>query len=316
MSHSGSNASPGSGLQQPVAAFIDYLRYEKQHSPHTLSAYQRDLNRVIKQAEDCGVHKWETMTEKQLKQWLGLWHGEGLSSRSLQRLISSLRRLYQYLLTKGMVANNPAQRLRAPKTDRRLPVTLDVDQVNHLLDDPYGQGNTDPLKCRDLAMLELFYSSGLRLAELAALDIGSLTDGFSQVRVLGKRSKERIVPVGSKAREAVQRWLTVRGLLVKNDSGDALFLSRPGQRISTRQIQNRIKAFARAAGMPVGVHPHMLRHSFASHLLESSGDLRSIQELLGHSDIATTQIYTHLDFQHLAAVYDQAHPRAKKKREK
>ena len=316
MSHSVSNASTNSGLQQPVAAFIDYLRYEKQHSPHTLSAYQRDLNRVIKEAEACGVQKWETMTEKQLKQWLGLWHGEGLSSRSLQRLISSLRRFYQYLLTKGMVANNPAQRLRAPKTDRRLPVTLDVDQVNHLLDDPCGQGDADPLKCRDLAVLELFYSSGLRLAELAALDIGSFTDGFSQVRVLGKRSKERIVPVGSKARQAIQRWLTVRGLLVKDDSGDALFLSRPGQRISTRQIQNRIKAFARTAGMPVGVHPHMLRHSFASHLLESSGDLRSIQELLGHSDIATTQIYTHLDFQHLAAVYDQAHPRAKKKKEK
>lgn len=309
-----SHSSPDSGLQQSVAAFIDYLRYERQHSPHTLSAYQRDLTRVMRQAAVSDIQDWEVISEKQLKYWLGLWHEDGLSSRSLQRLISSLRRFYQYLLTQGAVANNPAQRLRAPKTGRPLPVTLDADQVNNLLDDQYGQADVDPLKCRDLAILELFYSSGLRLAELTALNIESFSDGFSQVRVLGKRSKERIVPVGSKARKAVQRWLSFRELFLKNDSGSALFLSKLGQRISTRQIQNRIKEFAREAGMPLGVHPHMLRHSFASHILESSGDLRSVQELLGHSDISTTQIYTHLDFQHLAAVYDKAHPRAKKKK--
>ena len=315
MSHSSSDSGShdNSGLQQSVAAFIDYLRYEKQHSPHTLSAYQRDLARVMQQATVRDIQEWEKITEKQLKYWLGLWHEDGLSSRSLQRLISSLRRFYQYLLTQGVVSNNPAQLLRAPKTGRPLPVTLDADQVNSLLDDQYGQADGDPLKCRDLAILELFYSSGLRLAELAALNIDSFADGFSQVRVLGKRSKERVVPVGSKARQAVQHWLTFRELFVRGESGSALFLSKQGKRISTRQIQNRIKEFAREAGMPVGVHPHMLRHSFASHLLESSGDLRSIQELLGHSDISTTQIYTHLDFQHLAAVYDKAHPRAKKK---
>nr|WP_033403568.1 tyrosine recombinase XerC [Endozoicomonas elysicola] len=301
-------------MQQSVAAFIDYLRYEKQHSPHTLSAYQGDLTRVMQQATVSDIQDWEVISEKQLKYWLGLWHEDGLSSRSLQRLISSLRRFYQYLLAQGAVANNPAQLLRAPKTGRPLPVTLDADQVNNLLDDQYGQADSDPLKSRDLAILELFYSSGLRLAELTALNIENFSDGFSQLRVLGKRSKERIVPVGSKARQAVQRWLSFRELFVKNDSGSALFLSKLGQRISTRQIQNRIKEFAREAGMPVGVHPHMLRHSFASHILESSGDLRSVQELLGHSDISTTQIYTHLDFQHLAAVYDKAHPRAKKKK--
>ncbi|MFK0572319.1 tyrosine recombinase XerC [Endozoicomonas sp.] len=315
MSNSLSDNSNNSDLQKALVAFIDYLRYEKQHSPHTLSAYNRDLTRVMQQAEAANCSEWRVVTEKQLKYWLGLWHNDGLSSRSLQRLISSLRRFYQYLLAQGVVANNPAKLLRAPKTGRPLPVTLDADQVNHLLDDPYGQADGDPLKCRDLAILELFYSSGLRLAELAALNLENFSDGFSQVRVLGKRNKERLVPVGSKARQAIQRWLSYRDLLVKSDSGSALFLSKPGQRISTRQIQNRIKQFAREAGMPVGVHPHMLRHSFASHILESSGDLRSVQELLGHSDISTTQIYTHLDFQHLAAVYDKAHPRAKKKRE-
>ncbi|WP_305881920.1 tyrosine recombinase XerC [Endozoicomonas sp. SCSIO W0465] len=303
-------------MQQSVAAFMDYLRYEKQHSPHTLCAYQRDLSRIMQQATAGDIQGWEQITEQQLKHWLGLWHEEGLSSRSLQRLISSVRRFYQYLLTQGVVANNPARLLRAPKTARPLPVTLDADQVNHLLDDPYGQADGDPLKCRDLAILELFYSSGLRLAELAALNIDSFSGDWSQVRVLGKRSKERMVPVGSKARQAIQHWLRFRQQFVRSESGSALFLSKPGKRISTRQIQYRIKAFAREAGMPVGVHPHMLRHSFASHLLESSGDLRSIQELLGHSDISTTQIYTHLDFQHLAAVYDKAHPRARKKKDK
>nr|WP_286196530.1 tyrosine recombinase XerC [Thalassotalea sp. G20_0] len=313
MSHSSSDSPANSGLQPSIAAFLDYLRYEKQHSPHTLSAYQRDLAHVTQQAAANDIQGWATITEKQLKHWLGLWHEEGLSSRSLQRLISSLRRFYHYLLTRGEVTNNPAQRLRAPKTGRPLPVTLDADQVNHLLDDPLGQAEGDPLKCRDLAILELFYSSGLRLAELAALNLDSFSNGFSQVKVLGKRSKERMIPVGSKARQAIQHWLTFREQLVRGESGSALFLSKLGRRISTRQIQNRIREFAREAGMPVGVHPHMLRHSFASHLLESSGDLRSIQELLGHSDISTTQIYTHLDFQHLATVYDKAHPRAKKK---
>lgn len=313
MSQSSFDATADSPLTPMVAAFIDHLRYEKQHSPHTLSAYRRDLDRLVQQASAAEIAQWQLISEQQLKQWLGLWHGDGLSSRSLQRLISVIRRFYQFLLARGEVCNNPAQLLRAPKADRPLPVTLDADQVNQLLDDRQGQADDDPLKCRDLAMLELFYSSGLRLSELAALNLDSVTDG--QVRVLGKGSKERLVPVGRKARQALERWLAVRGLLASQHSDNALFLSKPGRRISTRQIQKRIKAFAQRAGTHVGVHPHMLRHSFASHLLESSGDLRAIQELLGHSDISTTQIYTHLDFQHLSAVYDKAHPRAKKSKD-
>ncbi len=313
MSQSSFDSEAESPLAPSVAAFIDHLRYEKQHSLHTLSAYQHDLERLMQQAHDNGINDWGSVTERQLKQWLGFWHGAGLSSRSLQRQISVMRRFYQYLLTQGQVANNPAQLLRAPKAGKPLPVTLDADQVKHLLDDHLGQAEGDPLKCRDLAILELFYSSGLRLAELAALNVDSFSD--AQVRVLGKGSKERLVPVGRKAQEAIGSWLLVRRLLVNHHSGSALFLSRLGRRISTRQIQKRVKAFALTAGTYVNVHPHMLRHSFASHLLESSGDLRAIQELLGHSDIATTQIYTHLDFQHLSAVYDKAHPRAKKNKD-
>ncbi len=299
-------------MQATVIAFLDYLRFEKQHSAHTISAYRRDLTRVQKEAVAADISSWAMISEKQFKYWLALWHEDGLSSRSLQRLVSTLRRFYQYLLAQGAVDKNPAQLLRAPKTGRPLPTTLDVDQVSKLLADPIDD---DPLKSRDLAIIELFYSSGLRLAELAALNLESFSEDYSQVQVLGKGKKERVLPVGSKAREAIKHWLTFRELLAGVDAASALFLSRSGKRLGARQIQKRIKAFAREAGMETGVYPHMLRHSFASHLLESSGDLRAVQELLGHSDISTTQIYTHLDFQHLAAVYDKAHPRAKKKKD-
>ena len=297
-----------------IAAFIDYLRYEKQYSHHTISAYQRDLNRVLQQASISHIEKWQEITEKQLRYWLGLWYEDGLSARSLQRLLSSVRRFYQYLLTHGEeVSHNPAQLLKAPKAGKLLPITLDADQANTLLDDYGHQAQSDPLKCRDLAILELFYSSGLRLTELTNLDFNNFSHNFSEVRVFGKRGKERVVPVGSLAQKAIHRWMALREQFVNTDSGNALFLSKLGRRISSRQIQNRIKEFAQQAGVKVGVHPHMLRHSFASHLLQSSSDLRSVQELLGHSDISSTQIYTHLDFQHLAQVYDKAHPRAKKK---
>ena len=297
-----------------LSRFLDHQRYQKQLSKHTLLAYSRDLAKVMGQAEADGLTHWREVTQSVLRRWLAAWHQEGLTSRSLQRVLSSLRGLYRYLLDQGVVDHNPAGSLTAPKAGRPLPVTLDVDQVSTLLDDLHGQADNDLLKCRDLAMLELFYSCGLRLSELAALNLDSFEERGTLVRVLGKRRQERLVPVGGKALEALRRWLGVRDILVKNDSDQALFLSKQGRRISARQIQNRVGQFAREAGMPVGVHPHMLRHSFASHLLESSGDLRSIQELLGHRDISTTQIYTHLDFQHLAAVYDKAHPRAGKKK--
>ncbi len=304
--------SSESDLQQDVDRFFDYLRYEKQASSHTLSAYQRDLHKVLQQLIEHKISQWSDLKEKQLRQWLAFWHQEGLSSRSLQRLLSSLRSFYRYLLASKRVTVNPAQSLNAPKVGRPLPVTMDVDQINQLLDDKRQQADNDLLKCRDLCILELFYSSGLRLSELASLNISSFEDHFRQVRVVGKRNKERLLPVGSKARESIQRWLSIRSLYLKEEE-EALFLSKNGNRLSTRQIQNRVKQFASEAGMPMSVHPHMLRHSFASHILESSSDLRAVQELLGHSDISTTQIYTHLDFQHLADVYDKTHPRAGKK---
>ena len=308
-----SKPASNSDLQQDVDHFLIYLRYEKQVSDHTQSAYQRDLHKALKQMLESQINNWSQLKEKQLRQWLTLWYRDGLSHRSLQRVLSSLRSFYRYLLANNKATVNPAQALTAPKVGRKLPVTMDADQVSQLLDDKRQQADDDPLKCRDLCILELFYSSGLRLSELASLNIKSFEDKGKQVKVLGKRNKERLVPVGSKAREAIRRWLIVRTLFLKDDT-QALFLSKNGDRLSTRQIQNRVKQFAKEAGMPMSLHPHMLRHSFASHMLESSSDLRAVQELLGHSDISTTQIYTHLDFQHLADVYDKAHPRASRKK--
>ncbi len=306
-------------LEKNVDRFLEFLKFEKQNSPHTLSAYCRDLNRIRQQAELHSIECWSDISEKNLRQWMAAWYQEGLGSRSLQRILSSVRSFYRYLQSRDLVEHNPAQLLSAPKSARKLPETLDADQLHSLLEkadvDP-----SDPLQMRDLAVLELFYSSGLRLSELVSLNLDSFSDDYRLVRVMGKGSKERELPVGTKARDVLQKWLALRQLMLRqltvNGDEQAVFLSKKGQRISARQIQNRVKKFARNAGMPVGVHPHMLRHSFASHLLESSGDLRSVQELLGHSDISTTQIYTHLDFQHLADVYDKAHPRARRKNEK
>ena len=299
-------------IEPNIQDFLNYLRYEKQLAGNTLTAYKRDLSKTWQLAQGCEIQNWANISEKQLAGWLALWHQQGLSARSLQRRLSSLRVFFQYLYTRKTIPNNPASLLKVPKADKKLPTTLDVDQVRVLLEDERQQADGDILKIRDLCILELFYSSGLRLSELALLTINSFEDNFRQVRVSGKGGKERIVPVGKKAKEAIHRWLNNRIVLQKNDE-NALFLSKNGNRLSHRQIQNRVKQFARDAGIPANLHPHILRHSFASHMLESSGDLRAVQELLGHSDISTTQIYTHLDFQHLANVYDKAHPRAGKK---
>ena len=298
-------------LQKELDAFLDYLKFEKNSSVHTLSAYRRDLAKLLTLAESETLHHWHQLQEKQLRLWLAQLHGDGLGQRTLHRLLSSVRSFYRYLNRQGLAENNPAQLLSAPKTDKKLPSTLDTDQVDALLNSP----EDDPLVLRDLAMLELFYSSGLRLSELVSINLNSFDDdSLRRVRVLGKGSKERILPVGRKAVEAVKEWLKARLLLPIKDE-QALFLSKNGDRISHRQVQNRVKKLAREQGLGTNLHPHMLRHSFASHMLESSGDLRAVQELLGHSDISTTQIYTHLDFQHLADVYDKAHPRARRKKE-
>ncbi|WP_346658280.1 tyrosine recombinase XerC [Endozoicomonas sp. 4G] len=303
-------------MQQDIDAFLNYLKFEKNSSAHTCSAYQRDLSKLLKQVETLGITQWQKLEERQLRAWLaGLHlakpHGSGLGQKSLHRLLSSVRSFYRYLNRQGKVEDNPAQRVTAPKVGRKLPVTMDADQLTTLLD----QEDDDPLVIRDLAILELFYSSGLRLSELVGLNLDSFRDEFRQVQVLGKGRKERLLPVGRKAREAIKKWLSVRVTFLQKESKketQALFLSKRGHRISPRQVQNRVSQLSREAGLSGRMHPHLLRHSFASHLLESSGDLRAVQELLGHSDISTTQIYTHLDFQHLADVYDKAHPRAQR----
>ena len=250
-----------------------------------------------------------TVDSRKIRAYAADRHRGGLTPKSLQRHLSAVRAWYRYLLREGQVLNNPADGIRAPKIARRLPHTLDADQLGHLMALP---GDT-ALDRRDRAILELFYSSGLRLAELVALDVADMRSSDGLLQVTGKGSKTRRLPVGRLARQAVQRWLEARPRLARTEE-PALFVSRRGGRLSARAIQARLRQRAIEQGMPQHVHPHMLRHSFASHLLESSGDLRAVQELLGHADISTTQVYTHLDFQHLAQVYDQAHPRAKRQK--
>ncbi|MDC2890329.1 tyrosine recombinase XerC [Psychrosphaera algicola] len=242
-----------------------------------------------------------------LKQWIGQFKREGLKASSIQLHLSAVRGLFKYLVSKREIAINPADLLVSPKQDRPLPKNLETDEVHHLL----SFIPESDIEFRDKAYMELFYSSGLRLAELTGLDVVDVDVQECMVKVTGKGNKQRIVPVGSVAINAIVDWIKVRPSLNKHNI-DALFISKLGNRLSARQIQQRLKYWGQKLGMANTVHPHKLRHSFATHILESSADLRSVQELLGHANLSTTQIYTHLDFQHLAKVYDQAHPRAKK----
>ncbi len=282
--------------------FLAHLVIERQGSAHTLDAYRRDLAALVGWAQGRDLL---TLDGNDLRAFVAAEHRRGLSPKSLQRRLSACRSLYRWLLKQGRLQASPADGVRAPKAPRKLPQVLDVDEAVQLVQLP-----TDaPLGLRDRALLELFYSSGLRLSEVCTLRWGDLDFDGGLVTVLGKGSKQRIVPVGSHARAALRDWQ-------RESSGQPdgfVFPGRTGGRISARAIQLRIKQLAQRQGMFKRVHPHLLRHSFASHVLESSGDLRGVQELLGHADIATTQIYTHLDFQHLAKVYDAAHPRAKRK---
>ncbi|SFR82565.1 integrase/recombinase XerC [Marinobacter daqiaonensis] len=299
-----------SSLQEPVSAFLHYLASERRHSAHTGAAYGRDLGRLVAWAasQTPAIEHWHQITVADVRRYAATLNREGLSGGSIARALSAIRRLYDYLIREHLASSNPALDIRAPKTGRKLPVAADADQLMQLLDtEP-----EDPLEVRDLAMFELFYSSGLRLAELTGLDLNRLDLPNSEVRVLGKGSRERILPVGRKACEALRQWLALRPELAA--SGEtALFVSQRGKRLGPRSVQARLDRWGRRCGADQNLHPHLLRHSFASHLLESSGDLRAVQELLGHADIATTQVYTHLDFQHLARVYDEAHPRAKRR---
>ena len=288
-------------------AYCAHLRSERQVSPHTLQAYRSDLAKVLEFCEKEQLGSWAALDIQQLRRLVARQHQHGQSSRSLARLLSAVRGFYRYLNREGHCSHDPANGLAPPKGERRLPKTLDTDRALQLLE---GAVEDDFLAHRDQAMLELFYSSGLRLSELTSLNLEQLDLADGLVQVHGKGSKTRVLPVGRKAREALQQWLPLRAL--SNPADGAVFVSQQGRRLGPRAIQLRVKA-AGERELGQHLHPHMLRHSFASHLLESSQDLRAVQEMLGHADIATTQIYTHLDFQHLATVYDSAHPRAKRK---
>ena len=289
----------------PVEAFLEHLRVERNVSAHTRDAYQRDLAALCVWAamRSRGVLE---LRNDEIRAFVASEHRRGLSPKSLQRRLSACRSFYLWLLKRGRIDANPADAIRAPKAARKLPQVLDVDEAVQLVE----VATDAPLGLRDRALLELFYSSGLRLSEVCALKWADLDFAQGLVTVLGKGSKQRIVPVGSHARNA----LAALREEAAGQPGDFVFPGRGGAQISSRAVQLRMKKLAAQRGVYKRVHPHLLRHSFASHMLESSGDLRGVQELLGHADIATTQIYTHLDFQHLAKVYDAAHPRAKRKR--
>ena len=293
-------------MQSPLDAYLAHLRNERQLSAHTLAAYQRDLQRVLTLCLSDSIASWTELDTARLRRMVARLHQQGQSGRSLARLLSAVRGLYQYLLREGLCRHDPADGLSPPKGARKLPRALDADRTMQLLD---GGVENEFIARRDQALLELFYSSGLRLSELVGLNLEELDMAAGLVRVLGKGGKARELPVGRKALTALKTWLELR--LSAKPADSALFISRQGRRLSARAVQLRVgQAGVRELGQHV--HPHMLRHSFASHMLESSQDLRAVQELLGHADIATTQIYTHLDFQHLAKVYDSAHPRARR----
>lgn len=292
-----------------VDAFVGgHLLRERHLSSNTASAYRRDLGIVVQHCDRSGITRWKDLDAHAVRALAGAEFRRGRSPSSLQRLLSSTRAFCRWLVREGVIVHNPAVDIRAPKSTRRLPSVLDVDQVARLLDLP----GDDAEVVRDRAILELFYSSGLRLAELCSLDLVELDLDGREVRVTGKGAKTRVVPVGRHACTALRAWLKVRAALAA-PAENAVFVGRRGARITARLVQQRVAHWARVQGIGRHVHPHMLRHSFATHVLESSSDLRAVQELLGHADIKTTQVYTHLDFQHLARVYDNAHPRARKK---
>jgi integrase/recombinase XerC len=286
--------------------FLVHLAAERRLSPLTCKHYGRDVAALLDLASDTPL---AALQVHHIRRFAATLHGRGLSGKSLRRMLSAWRGFFAYLARLGELQVNPCNGVRAPKSPKRLPAALSPDEAVKLVEIP----GEDFLARRDRAMFELFYSSGLRLAELVGLDCAGLSLADGEVRVTGKGSKTRIVPVGRAALEAIQVWLDDRALLAATDE-KALFVNARGRRLSARTVQDRLKRCALRQGLSTHVHPHMLRHSFASHVLQSSGDLRAVQEMLGHASIASTQVYTHLDFQHLAKVYDAAHPRAKKQK--
>ena len=296
--------------REGVERFARHMVSERRLSPHTSSAYQRDLAALVKWCDVQGIADWQSLDHAHVRSFGARAHAGGLGPRSIQRRFSAIRSFFEFLQREGLATHNPAADVKAPKQPKRLPRTVDVDQMSRLLESP----TETPLDERDLAMMELFYSSGLRLAELLALDLTSIDLADRTVRVTGKGNKTRIVPVGRKAVTSLKRWVSVTRPTLAPPAEMALFVGRNGRRLGARSVQLRMAALARRQHLPVKLHPHLFRHSFATHMLESSQDLRGVQELLGHADISTTQVYTHLDFQHLARIYDGAHPRARRKK--
>ena len=296
------------GLRSLLAVFERHLRFERRVSGHTVSAYVGDLERFAEFLGGRGVAQWGEVTPALVQSFVAARHRQGTGPRSLQRALSAIRAFFRYGMDYASLPGDPAAGVRAPRAPAKLPDLLEVDRVGVLLDfEP-----EDLLGLRDRAMLELIYSCGLRLAEVVGIDLKDLDLRDAMIEVTGKGGKGRRLPVGRYALDALRGWLARRRELAP--SGEtALFVSRLGRRISRRSVAARLAGRALERGLGGRVHPHMLRHSFASHLLESSGDLRAVQELLGHADISTTQVYTHLDFQHLAKVYDRAHPRARRR---
>lgn len=295
-------------MQQDIDNFIHELRYERQLSPHTLVSYRRDLDGFFAYQNKHGISNWRDIDDKKVREFVATRFRNGIAGRSLQRALSAIRMFYEYLIIHRQATQNPAKQVKAPKTIQKLPAHIDVDLTQRLLD----IDDDDGLSIRDKAMFELFYSSGLRLTELVSTNLNDidLVEGF--ITVIGKGNKTRQIPVGRYAIIAIKQWLTVRDEFMR-EATEALFLNRQGKRISQRSIQLRLKQWAHKQGIDMHVHPHMLRHTFATHMLEGCGDIRAVQELLGHADLSSTQIYTHIDFQQLASVYDKAHPRARKK---
>jgi integrase/recombinase XerC len=299
-------SSPATWIQ----AFLGHLEHERRLSPHSVSNYRRDLHKFHDYCKKQDLTDWTSLNAHHARGFVAHLHHAGLGGRSIQRALSALRSFFNYLVREELVSNNPARGVSAPKTGKPLPKTLDVDQISRLL----AMDDKDPLALRDLAIMELLYSSGLRLAELTQLNLDDVDLRDAMARVTGKGNKTRVVPVGSQALAILRRWLHLRASLAQ-EGERALFVSRNGKRLGPRSIQQRLRQWGMKQGLTGRVHPHRLRHSFASHLLESSGDLRAVQELLGHANISTTQVYTHLDYQHLARVYDQAHPRARRRKD-
>ncbi len=287
--------------------YLQFLQFERGLSPLTRENYARDIIHLVKLADSIALNE---LQNTHIRRFIATLHSKGLGGKSIARMLSSWRGLFEFLVNRKGFSNNPVIGLRAPKSPKTLPQALSIEQAIKLVD---IQGD-DILSIRDHAILELFYSSGLRLSELVNLDIGAMDFLAGTVEVTGKGNKTRIVPMGGHAMEAIQKWLILRvNITLKDTASKAVFISLQGRRISARNIQYRLKEWSIKQGINSSVHPHMLRHSFASHVLQSSGDLRAVQEMLGHASISTTQVYTHLDFQHLSKTYDAAHPRAKKK---